>query len=75
MLVYPNHTDIIIRKLNANSETSITIPKGFAGSREIKGTVLIANASPKMISESDSMRGLWIRGLDSFVISSKKNRS
>ena len=72
MLVYPNHTDIKIRKLNPNSEMSINIPNGLPGSREIMGMVLIARASPKMMSDSDSIRGLAIRGLVRIIISSKE---
>jgi hypothetical protein len=58
MFVYANQTEIKIKKLNANSRRSINIANGLAGIREISGIVLIANASPKIRSESDSIRGL-----------------
>lgn len=58
MFVYANQTEIKIKKLNPNSRRSINIANGFAGIREINGIVLIANASPKIRSESDSIRGL-----------------
>jgi len=74
MFVYPNHTEIRIRKLNPNSEMSINIPNGLAGSREISGIPLIAKASPKMMPERDSIRGLAIRGLDRTIDSSERNR-
>jgi len=72
MFVYPNHTDIKIKKLNPNSAISTNIPNGLRGMREIKGIVLIAKASPKIMSESDSIRGLSIRGLVRFDVSSKE---
>jgi hypothetical protein len=56
--VYANQTEIKIKKLNPNSRRSINIPNGLVGIREISGIVLIANASPKIRSESDSIRGL-----------------
>jgi hypothetical protein len=58
MFVYPNHTEIRIRKLNPNSARSINIPDGLAGIREIREIVPIERASPKTIltnSESDSI--------------------
>jgi hypothetical protein len=58
MFVYANQTEIKIKKLNPNSRRSTNIANGLAGIREISGIVLIANASPKMMSESDSIRGL-----------------
>ena len=58
IFVYANQTEIKIRKLNPNSEMSISIPNGLAGIREIRGIVLIAKARPKIRSESDSIRGL-----------------
>jgi len=72
MFVYSDHTEIKIMKLNPNSEMSIIIPNGLAGSREIRGMVLIARASPKMISESDSIRDLAIRGLGRTIVPSKE---
>ena len=58
MFVYANQTEIKIKKLNPNSRRSTNIANGLAGIREISGIVLIANASPKIMSESDSIRGL-----------------
>jgi hypothetical protein len=66
MFVYPNHTEIKIRKLNPNSAMSINILNGVAGTREIREIAPIDRVSPKMRSESDS-----IRGLGRFMISSK----
>ena len=58
MFVYPNHTEIKIRKLKPNSAISITILNGVPGTREIREMAPIDNASPKIRSDSDSIRGL-----------------
>ena len=50
-----------MRKLNPNLARSIKIPKGFAGSLEINGILLMARARPKMISERDSILDLAMR--------------
>ena len=58
ILVYLNHTEIRIRKLNPNCAMSINILDGVSGMREIREMAPIDRASPKMRSESDSIRGL-----------------
>ena len=67
MFVYPNHTEIKIRKLNPNSEMSINILNGVTGTREIREIAPTDSASPKIRSESDSIRGLGL-----FAVSSKE---
>ena len=71
VFVYPIQTEIRMRKPKPNSEMSRIMPNGFAGSLEMRGKVLIANASPKMTSESDSILDRDIRGTDVVVFSSK----
>jgi len=70
MFVYPNQTEIKIRKLNPNSAISINILNGVAGTREIREMAPIDRARPKIRSESDSIRGFGL-----LVISPKCNRS
>ena len=67
MFVNPNHTETRIKKLNPNCEMSINILDGVAGTRETREIAPIDRASPKMRSESDSMRGLG-----HFMFSSKE---
>jgi len=63
-----------MRKPKPNSEMSTIIPNGLAGSLDMRGTVLMAKASPKMISESDSILGREMRGLETVFFSVKVSR-
>ena len=71
VFVYAIQTDIRMRNPKPNSEMSTIMPNGFAGSLEMRGIVLMANASPKITSERDSILDREIRGTNDAVFSSK----
>jgi len=61
ILVYLSQTEIRITKLTVNPTISLLISAGLPGGLLIRDSAPIESASPKIMSERDSIRGL---GLD-----------
>jgi len=60
-----------MRNPKPNSKISTIIPKGLGGSLEMRGTVVMANASPKMMSERDSILSREIPTPEALFFSTK----